>query len=74
MRRFPGRTLEELDDVDIGRFMRAVTAERMERIEERRKAYLDDDNNAKLTDAEWLQIDYHERLLSGARHEAEPTA
>ncbi len=65
MRRFPGRTLEELDQIDIGRFMRAVQAERMESVEERRKAYLKDSKATKLTDAEWEQIDYHERLLSG---------
>lgn len=74
MRRFPGRTLDELDEMDVGRFMRAIRAERMESLEERRKAYLKDSKKTKLTDAEWDEIAYHERLLDGAGLETESAA
>lgn len=74
MRRFPGRTLEELDEIDVGRFLRAVQAERMEGLEERRKAYLKDGSKTKLTDAEWQQLDYHERLLTSGGHETSTPA
>lgn len=54
MRRFPGRTLEELDQMDWGRFMRAIEAGRIEYIEERRAMGIEEPS--KLSAAEWAEI------------------
>jgi hypothetical protein len=37
---FPGRTLEELDQMDLNRLYRAKIAKGMERVEDRRKLFL----------------------------------
>ena len=64
MQRFPGRTLEELDGMDYGRFLRAVEAERMEGLERKRRLYLDDKLKAKdMTEAEWAAFAEHDRMV-----------
>lgn len=40
LRRFPGRTLEELDTMDWARYMRAMEAEKVMVAEEKRSAFL----------------------------------
>ena len=40
LRRFPSRTLEELDQMDWARYMRAMEAERVMVAEEQRSAFL----------------------------------
>lgn len=40
LRRFPGRTLEELDQMDWARYMRAMEAEKVMIAEEQRAAFL----------------------------------
>jgi len=40
LRRFPGRTLEELDAMDWARYMRAMEAEKVMIAEEQRSAFL----------------------------------
>jgi hypothetical protein len=37
---FPGRTLEELDEMDINRLHRALLARRMEAVEQKRRRFL----------------------------------
>jgi len=64
MQRFPGRTLEELDNVDWLRLQRAMEVERIVNVEQRHKLYLHDKLKEKdLTTAEWRMIRKHNRLL-----------
>ena len=64
MQRFPGRTLEELDNVDWLRLQRAMEVERIVNVEQRHKLYLDDKLKADdLTPQEWRMIRKHNRLL-----------
>lgn len=37
---FPGRTLEELDQIDANRLLRVLEAKRMEAVEARRKLFM----------------------------------
>lgn len=62
LRRFPGRTLDELDQMDWLRFWRAIEAERIEQLEDRRSAFL----AGKLKDLpaeDWEQIAEHETWI-----------
>ena len=61
MARFPGRTLEELDSMDYGRLMRALSAGHVEAVEMRRALYLAD--KAKPTDDEWAAIRDHDEWV-----------
>lgn len=54
LRKFPGRTLEELDGMDWGRFNRAMEAGRIEYIEDRRALGVEEP--AKLSAEEWAEI------------------
>lgn len=58
MARFPGRTLEELDQMDYGRLMRAIEAERMQDIEAKARTQRD-----KLTPDEWVALERHDRMM-----------
>ena len=54
---FPGRTLEELDDIDWLRFMRAQDVGRLVSNEQRRKLWLDGAlKDSDLTAAEWRHM------------------
>lgn len=54
---FPGRTLEELDQMDVNRLLRALEAKRMEAVEARRRLFLAGKLDAKDIDAEeWTLI------------------
>lgn len=54
---FPGRTLEELDSIDLNRLLRARAAAQMEAVEQRRKRYLAGKLEAKeLEPDEWKLI------------------
>lgn len=64
LRRFPGRTLEELDQIDWLRFLRALDAEQIETIEERRLAYIGQ-KIGELRPEEWERIAEHEQWLGG---------
>lgn len=64
LQRFPGRTLEELDGMDYGRFMRAVAAENMQNVEQRRRLHLDNSKAIKLTDEDWIAIERHDRMMA----------
>ena len=72
LQRFPGRTLEELDSIDYGRFLRAVTAERMEALELRRKLYLES-KLEELTPDEWAVITAHDAMVEDDEDHAWPT-
>ena len=61
MARFPGRTLEELDQMDYGRLMRAFAAGNAEAVEMRRTLYLAD--KAKLSDDDWAAVRDHDELV-----------
>jgi hypothetical protein len=54
---FPGRTLEELDQMDLNRLYRAKIAARMQAVEGRRKRFLEGKIKPKEIDAdEWRLI------------------
>ena len=54
---FPGRTLEELDGMDLNRMMRAKAARSMEVVEPRRRLFLAGELEAKAISAsEWRLI------------------
>lgn len=61
MQRFPGRTLDELDAMDWGRYLRAMEAQHMGEIEAKRDAQIA--GNTKLTPDEWEQVMAHDALL-----------
>ncbi len=58
---FPGKTLEELDGIDLPRWLRALQAKEVQRIEELRRLYLQD--KYKPTVEEWRLIRRHDRLV-----------
>lgn len=65
MRLFPGRTLEELDNIDWGRFLAAQQALHIREIEEKRIAQQTGLIKAEqLTQADWDAIARHEELLA----------
>lgn len=65
LRRFPGRTLDELDTLmDWNRFLRSLEAERAEQIEVRRSLYLANRIKAdEISAAEWDVIDAHDAMM-----------
>jgi len=63
LKKFPGKTLEELDGIDYGRFMRAIDAEWIEHVEERRVLQMA--GKAEFTEAEAYAIEAHEEILMG---------
>lgn len=63
--RFPGRTLEELDQMDVGRWMRSLQAKTMLATERKRGAWLGAVLKTEdLTREEWEAIAEHDRLVS----------
>ena len=63
LRKFPGRTLDELDQMDYARYLRALEAPEIRDIEQMRKVYLSK-NAPKEQDADiWAAIRNHDRLL-----------
>ena len=63
--RFPGRTLEELDQMDTGRYLRALEAKEMVRIERRRQAFLDGALSAgDIAPDDWQAIREHDQLVN----------
>lgn len=63
MGRFPGRTLEDLDDMDMGRFLRAVEAQQVMELERRYRQYLQG-TIKELPPDDWKVIRQHERLIA----------
>ena len=54
---FPGRTLEELDQMDVNRLHRALQARRMESVEAQRRRFLEGKIKPKDIDKEtWATI------------------
>ena len=65
LKRFPGRTLEELDRMNWFRLMRALEAERIQGIEERRELQITGKLKAKdLSASDWEAIKEHDELLA----------
>lgn len=64
LERFPGRTLEELDMMDYGRFMRAVSAGNIQAVEERRGLHLQKPDTMKLSEDDWVAIEQHDRWMT----------
>jgi hypothetical protein len=62
LRKFPGRTLEELDAMNWPRYMRAMEAERIMQVEEKRLALLGGHIKSMSAD-EWELIAENEELL-----------
>lgn len=61
---FPGRTLEELDDIDYPRLLRALEADQIQHVERERRRYLADKVSPKNQDARVQEaIKEHELLL-----------
>ena len=66
LKRFPSRTLDELDEMDWPRYLRAMHAEQVEAIEEKRRLFMTDRLEAKdLTADEWEAIRDHDRWIHG---------
>jgi hypothetical protein len=63
LNRFPGRTLEELDNVDVLRLLRAVRVSEIDRVEALRKMAMEKDGNRRLDRADWVAIRRHDRLI-----------
>lgn len=65
MEQFPGRTLEELDDIDWGRLMRAKEAEHVRNVEELRLQHMAGKIEAdKIQPDEWAAFKEHLEILS----------
>ena len=63
MQCFPGRTLEELDNIDWLRFMRAQDVGRLVTYEQQRKRYMDGVlKQEQLTAAEWAHVEKYAYL------------
>lgn len=62
LRRFPGRTLEELDTMNWPRYMRAMAAERILLAEERRAAWLGGAIKS-MSEDEWKIIAENDELV-----------
>jgi hypothetical protein len=60
---FPGRTLEELDGMDWGRYTRALEAREAQRIEHKRARYLAQEVK-ELEPDEWAVVQEHDRLVT----------
>jgi hypothetical protein len=66
MKKFPGKTLEELDQIDYGRLMQAIDADWIDQVEDRR--ILQMQGKAEFTEAEAYAIEEHERLIEASRN------
>lgn len=65
LRMFPGRTLEELDQMDWPRYLRAMEVNRVAAIEDRRRQFLAGDlDPTSLTADDWAAIAEHDRLMA----------
>ena len=65
MLHFPGRTLEELDGVDMGRLGRALEAQRVVRLEAKRDGFIAGKIEQKsMAPDEWAAIQTHEALMA----------
>ena len=62
LRKFPGRTLDELDRMDWMRYQRAMEAQRVIDVEGRRAAFTAG-NLEELDTADWEAIRLHDQLL-----------
>lgn len=60
---FPGRTLDELDGMDWGRYTRALEAREIQRVEAKRTRYLSKEVKELEAD-EWMAIQEHDRLVA----------
>lgn len=63
LREFPGRTLEELDDIDLGRWWRALACRSVLKAEDARE--LQFEGKYQPTPEEWRQIRRNDRLVNG---------
>ena len=62
---FPGRTLEELDGMDLGRVERAMQAKRTLLTEEKRQLFHEQRiGREAITADEWRMIAEHDKLVS----------
>lgn len=65
MKRFPTRTLDELDRMDWPRYLRALEADRIEQVEDRRALYLAQKLKAEdLTADDWERIQMHDEWMA----------
>lgn len=58
LQQFPGKTLEELDQIDFPRLWRALKAKEVDRLEEQLPQF--QEGNWKPTAAEWRKILQHD--------------
>lgn len=64
LRLFPGRTLEELDGIDLARLKRALDAQHIERLEQTKRLFLDGKLEPDaIPPADWLEIRDYEAAL-----------
>lgn len=64
MRRFPGRTLDEIDRMNWPRYLRALEAGRIEEVEDRRRLHLAGKLTADdLTASDWEAILKHDEWV-----------
>lgn len=68
--RFPGRTLEELDQIDVLRLLRAVRVQEIDRVEVLRRVAMQHGAQSRLSRSDWRSIQRHDWLLEryGDRH------
>ena len=67
MRNFPGRTLDELDRMDWPRYLRALEAAGIERVEDKRQQHIAGELGEEKLSAEiWEQIREHDELINDA--------
>jgi len=65
LRRFPGRTLDELDRMDWPRYLRAIDAENIEAVEERRRLMLAGKiGKDGMTPDDWAAIRQHDEWVN----------
>jgi hypothetical protein len=64
MRLFPGRTPEELDEIDMARLARALEVRRIEELETLRRLWLDRKIETISPD-DWAAIQRYEECLDG---------
>ena len=70
MTRFPGRTLDELDSMDWGRYLRAMEAGNVEDIEDKRLSHIN--GKVKKLDADdWDAIREHDRMWAEMQEPAD---
>jgi hypothetical protein len=64
LRQFPGRTLDELDQMDWARYLRAIETDRIVAIEQRRQQFLSGSIAPDAMTAEdWDVIQEHDRIM-----------